>query len=66
MDKTEALVRLFEAAAKAYGGPSSIHVNPAGIVKMATDWYNEVLKLEVPDTAAVTGTLSLPRKSPPK
>lgn len=66
MDKLEAKVRLFEAAARAYGGPSSVHTNPAGIVKMATDWYNEVLKSEAPDTAPVAGMISPPRKVPPK
>lgn len=66
MDKLEAKVRLFEAAARAYGGPSSVHTNPAGIVKMATDWYNEVLKSEAPDTGAKTATLKLPPKPSPK
>lgn len=64
MDKLEAKVRLFEAAARAYGGPSSVHTNPAGIVKMATDWYNEVLKSEAPDTALSKATLRLPAKPP--
>lgn len=66
MDKLEVRLRLFEAAAKAYGGISSIHMDAVGIAKVATDWYNDVVKLEVPDTVDKQAPLGLPKKIPPK
>ncbi len=65
MDKLEIKVRMYEAAARAYGGPSSLHLPPEGIVKTATDWYNDILKVETPDTVQPSGTLKLPKKPPP-
>ena len=62
MTELEAKVRLIEAAAKAYGGVSSLHLDAQGIVKTAKDWYNDIESWKKPDTVAPSSTLKLPKK----
>lgn len=62
MDNREIAVRLWELAAKTYGGPASVHSQPDGVAKIATDWYNGIINLEKPDTVTPSSTLKLPKK----
>lgn len=62
MEQIEAKVRLLEAAAKAYGGASSVHFTADAVAEMAKRWYNDLDNWKKPDTAPSSSTLKLPKK----